>query len=53
MKIVEMDRSGANGLFSVLITAVGSLINRLDKVDITNEWPLGKPIPNVYNREVA
>jgi hypothetical protein len=53
MEIVERDRNGADGVFSLLINVIESLITCLGKIDSNNKWPLGKPIPNVYNREVA
>jgi hypothetical protein len=47
MKIVKGDRNAIVSFFSDLI-----FICRLAGSDRTGEWPLGKPIPNLYNRHV-
>jgi hypothetical protein len=47
MKIVKGDRNAIVSFFSDLI-----FICRLAGSDRTREWPLGKPIPNLYNRHV-
>jgi hypothetical protein len=52
MKIVERDRGGGRSLFSVIVF-LASRFASLKAIDPTEDWPLGKPIPNVYNRFVS
>jgi hypothetical protein len=55
MEIVERDRNGARSFFAdamffaeILFACLPNLGHNLDS---TTKWPLGKPIPNVYNRD--
>jgi hypothetical protein len=52
MKIVKRDRNAADSLFRVLIFLLEQLVTCLAASDKTRKWPLGKPIPNLYNRDV-
>jgi hypothetical protein len=51
MEIVERDRNGAETFLAGVIFIAESLFTCLSDVDSTEKWPLGKPIPNVYNRD--
>ncbi|KUJ16938.1 uncharacterized protein LY89DRAFT_707347 [Mollisia scopiformis] len=52
MEIVERDRNGADiSVFSGLMFLVEKLFTCLYDGESTVKWPLGKPIPNVYNRD--
>jgi hypothetical protein len=51
MEIVERDRNGGDSFFSTAIFFAQILFACFPNLDSTKEWPLGKPIPNVYNRD--
>jgi hypothetical protein len=51
MEIVEGDRDGTKSIFSVIVFFAETLFACLHNLDSTREWPLGKPVPNVYNHE--
>ncbi|PMD30200.1 hypothetical protein L207DRAFT_474005 [Hyaloscypha variabilis F] len=55
MEIVERDRDSGDTLFKSLIYLGEFLLSGLNieiEDSIASKWPLGKPIPNVYNRNV-
>lgn len=52
MEIVERDRGAAESFFSGLILIVEQLVTSLAGSNRIRKWPLGKPIPNLYNRDV-
>ena len=52
MEIVERRRNRAYSVFSDLISFAERLFTCLADSDSTRKWPLGKPIPNVYNPQV-
>ena len=52
MGIVERDRDAAESFFSGLILLVEQLVTCLAGGDRNAKWPLGKPIPNLYTRNV-
>ncbi|KAN0113223.1 hypothetical protein V8E51_006174 [Hyaloscypha variabilis] len=56
MEIVERDRNGDSGFFATLIFLGECLFSCLrieSENSLTSKWPLGKPIPNIYNRDVS
>jgi len=52
MEIVEGYRDGAMNYVREIISIVEQLFTCFANGDSTKKWLLGKPIPNVYNREV-
>jgi hypothetical protein len=52
MNIVKGDRNAADSFFRGLIFLLETLVTCLAASDRTGKWPLGKPIPNLYNRDV-
>jgi hypothetical protein len=52
MEIVQKDINGGGSIFSLLIITIEKAITCLPDVESPLKWPLGKPIPNVYTREV-
>jgi hypothetical protein len=52
MKLVKEDRNESKGLFRSLIMWVSTVFFCQADAGRGTKWPLGKPIPNVYNRRV-
>jgi hypothetical protein len=52
MEIIKRDRKGGDSNFARAMFFAEQIFAGLPELDSTKEWPLGKPIPNVYSRDV-